>query len=282
MTQDLEPNDPDRDGDRRCDPLESQLMEQSWSESKGSGVAGVIVFLLLCLVLFVAVTKLFGRTVSSKFCPCGCDHSVEMVASIDMLDNDPALLEIERILAIQAEREHLVGYITEAMVTHRLRLMDLATQKLGQAPPLPKPSSRALVLRQSRMNLPPVADDRIQVRTEMIAYGDYREEIRGKEKHYPASFRLWVEATNLTSDALTLAPPTLASQVPLPVSRWFVEDTVGQPFDGRLKAGETKSLLVIGDMGEPIKAGAEFDVNVRFDELDIPIRVRTRDSSGSV
>jgi hypothetical protein len=218
----------------------------------------------------------------NNLCPCGCDQSEAMAADIDKLDKEPALIEIERILKIQAKREHLIGYITEAMITHRLRLLDLATQKMGQAPPLPKPSARALALRQSRNKRPAVTNNRLQVRTEMIAYGDYREKIQGKDKHYPAAFRLWMEVTNLTGEPLTLAAPTLASSVPLPVSRWFLEDTTGMPFDGRLKRGETKSILVIGDMGEPIKAGVEFDVNVRFDTLEIPIHVYTRDSSSSI
>jgi hypothetical protein len=205
-----------------------------------------------------------------------------MAADIDKLDKEPALIEIERILKIQAKREHLIGYITEAMITHRLRLLDLATQKMGQAPPLPKPSARALALRQSRNKRPAVTNNRLQVRTEMIAYGDYREKIQGKDKHYPAAVRLWMEVTNLTGEPLTLAAPTLASSVPLPVSRWFLEDTTGTPFDGRFKRGETKSILVIGDMGEPIKAGVEFDVNVRFDTLEIPIHVYTRESSSSI
>src|SRR5512134_492570 len=63
-------------------------------------------------------------------CPCGCDRSETMAAELRTGKADDASSAIERSLATISERE-AAGYITERMVLHRLRLLDLEREMVG-------------------------------------------------------------------------------------------------------------------------------------------------------
>lgn len=65
-------------------------------------------------------------------CPCGCDRSDEMLAEVGSLKPGEALTVIAKALASIAERERL-GYVTEHMLSHRIRLLDLADEIQGRS-----------------------------------------------------------------------------------------------------------------------------------------------------
>ncbi len=60
-------------------------------------------------------------------CPCGCDRSEQKVAELRDQEKDVALDGIAKALESIAERE-LLGYVTELLIVHRLRLLQLAEE----------------------------------------------------------------------------------------------------------------------------------------------------------
>jgi len=206
-------------------------------------------------------------------CPCGCDHSEAMAAELRDEGGEVAVDAIEATLEIIAEREG-AGYITEAMVEHRLRLLDVRRDLVHAS--FGEPASRfgrvALVGSAS-----PVMDNgRLRVRTELMAHGEATEVVRGHDKRVRASFRLGMEIQNTSGTRLTLEEPTLVGRVAFPVSRWYVLGGDGEPWDGVIDAGDEKWINVIGYLGEPVQPGTELEASVRFDSLVIPVSARAR------
>lgn len=204
-------------------------------------------------------------------CPCGCDHSEEMTAELAARGGDEARSAIGAALHTIAERED-AGYITEAMVQHRLRLMRLASDIDGTSSM--KPSRRYLPPRTSdararRGELPVAESDSVRVQSELIVHGETTEFIGERPKLLRACFRLWLHVENLSDEARTVKQPTLAGKVSLPVSRWYIEDSPGDPWDGSLAPGERQSVLAIGYLGTPVKPAAKLDVSVVFESLQI-------------
>ena len=207
-------------------------------------------------------------------CPCSCDHSQELASELEALGGEEALERIDDTLAIIAERED-AGFVTEAMVSHRLRLLDLAA-KLGMPSFFDHTLWSRNADRAQRGGLLPVDGDGLRVRSELVVHGEKTETIRGKPKLQRACFRLWLEVENTSDEPRVLQVPALQANVPLPVSRWYIEDSEGREWSGALAAREKASVLVIGYVGEPIPPGAEIQATIELESLEIPVTTRAR------
>jgi uncharacterized protein DUF4412 len=213
-------------------------------------------------------------------CPCGCDRSEAMVADLSQEAPTSALDTIDETLAIIAERED-AGYITEAMIQHRLRLLALrasvgqtgATGRQapsgGRGVPLPKNG-------RGRRLSPVVDNAELRVQGEMTAHGEATEVVRGREKLLRPSFRIGLEIENVSGAAVTLETPVVEGGVGFPVSRWYVLGGDGRPWDGTLAAGQQRSVNVIGYLGEPVKPGTELDATVHLGSLALRTTARAR------
>src|SRR5262245_4411294 len=88
----------------------------------------LIVFLVVAVLGIVGVIVLSGvmerkrarDDANKEGCPCNCDRSVAMAAEVRAQGGEPGLRAIDESLATISERER-GGYITEAMIEHRLR-----------------------------------------------------------------------------------------------------------------------------------------------------------------
>lgn len=209
------------------------------------------------------------RTELKEGCPCGCDRSEALVAELRSEAPDDAKDAIEATLDIIGERER-GGYITEAMVEHRLRLLDLR-RELGAGGVSPRFESAVF-----RDDDPVTENAALRVRTELMAHGRATELVRGREKEVRASFRLGMEIENLSGTKLTLGEPTLEGRVGLPVSRWYVVGTAGERWDGVLEAGDKKSVNVIGYLAEPVPPGTDIDATIQLEGLVMHAHARAR------
>ncbi len=70
------------------------------------------------------------RAKDTEGCPCGCDRSAKMAADLRKAHEDVAPKAIEKSRMTIGEREN-VGYITERIVQHRLRLLELVEELQG-------------------------------------------------------------------------------------------------------------------------------------------------------
>ena len=210
-------------------------------------------------------------------CPCGCDHSVAMAEELREQGGAPALAHIDRTLLIIAERED-EGYITEAQIEHRLRMLALERElgaNVGTAAPN-RPAMRAIESESAREALPAAEDASLRVRSDLYVHGQTTEIVDGREKELRAAYRLWLQIENRTDRALTVESPAIASSVPFPVSRWYLAGTAGEPWDGVLGPGETKTVHVIGYLGEPVLPGTELDASFRVGTLTVDTHARAR------
>jgi len=188
-------------------------------------------------------------------CPCGCDHSEAMVDALRASSPADALAEARRSLATIAEREAL-GYVTDAMVEHRLRLRALERDVAGGHPAATFPLSPAASgLRKARGALPITRGSDLALRSELVAFGATTELVDGREKDLPACFRLWLDLENTSNTALVIERPALAGSVRFDVRRWYVEDDDGAPWSVALGPGERRAVLVIGYIDEPLDPG---------------------------
>ena len=198
-------------------------------------------------------------------CPCGCDHSREMVTELEGVAPEEALTATRRSLAVIGEREE-AGYITEAMVEHRLRLRDLESKLSAEAEHFPpEPSMRAQPLRDAREAAEETKLDGLAVREELVVFGETLETVKGRPKQLFPCFRLWLSLENTTSDRRRVPRPEIVGDVGFDVRRWYVEGTDGEPWDGWLDPGERKSVLVIGYIDQPIQPGASVEADVELD-----------------
>lgn len=205
-------------------------------------------------------------------CPCGCDHSEELVSELRGQDRGEALVTARSSLATIGEREQL-GYVTEAMVAHRLRLRSLEAELLapGEAPFTMPLDPRALELRAEREGQAARFQGDLAVRTELLVFGATTELVRGRRKDLRACFRLWLGLTNLGSTGLTLALPRLEGEAgaTFDVRRWYEEDGDGSPWDGSLDPGEERSILVVGYLNERVQPGTS--VRARYAVGDVAL-----------
>jgi hypothetical protein len=256
------------------------------SKHPGALLVCAIALVVLAAVLAFLVTKHHGHDFGTydaseegEGCPCGCDHSEAMVAVLRDEEETPALGTIEETLTIIAKRED-AGYITEAMVQHRLRMLalkaSLAPASRRETPaeddrgvPLPAPG------RARRMS-PAVEDDGLFARCEMTAHGEATEVVRGREKRLRPSFRVGLELENTRGAAITLDAPVVEGREGFPVSRWYLLGGDGRPWDGVIAAGQKKSVNVIGYLGERVQPGAKLDATVHLGSLVLHAATRAR------
>jgi hypothetical protein len=195
-----------------------------------------------------------------------------MTAELRDEGGEPALREIENTLEIIAARED-GGYVTEAMVEHRLRLLGLRGDLLGASPS----GDRGVPMRRApSLRTPVVEGGSLRVRVELSAHGEATEIVRGHAKRLRPSFRLGMEIENVTAATVTVEAPTLEAREGFPVSRWYLVGGDGRAWDGVVEAGETKVVNVIGYLGEPVQPGAKLDPTVRFESLVLHASTRAR------
>lgn len=208
-------------------------------------------------------------------CPCGCDHSEAMAAELKEQSAPEALDAIARTLAIIAEREDR-GFITEAMVEHRLRLSKLGAE-LGRAW-FPRPAHLAEVTaaRAIRAGLPFQEGDGLRVRHQLVTHAETTELVGGLPKLHRACFLLWLEVDNTSGTPRRLERPQVRGAVPFEITRWYVEDGDGHPFDGHLSPGERRSLLVIGYLGDALAPGDRVNGIVELGNLSFTATSRAR------
>jgi hypothetical protein len=195
-------------------------------------------------------------------CPCGCDRSEKMVAELAAQGDAKALATARRSLAAIGEREH-AGYITEAMVQHRLRLRALEA-RLDPADEVFRPalSSPARARRDARAKLPAITADELVISQELLVFGATTERVNGRDKDLRPCFTLWLSLRNTGDERRTLAQPELSGSVPFAVKRWYLEDTDGSPWDGILEPGKRRSVMVIGYVDENTAPGTSVRASV--------------------
>lgn len=205
---------------------------------------------------------------SSGGCPCGCDHSEGMAAELRSEPRDVALASIDDSLRTIGDRED-AGYITERMIEHRLRLLDLGRELRRTS------GVRFTKVPTIRAPIAGKAND-VNVLADLLVHGDTVEIIHGREKPLRASFVLRLDVANASAHDVTLHAPTLEGSVALPVSRWYVVGGDGTAWDGVMKAGEKKLVHVIGYVGAPLRPGTHVDATFRFESLTVAANVRAR------
>lgn len=198
-------------------------------------------------------------------CPCGCDRSEDLVDELRGLPRGEALASARRSLATIGEREQL-GYVTEAMVQHRLRLKAFEAELLvpGEAAFEVGLHPRTPELRAARMQQTPRTAGDLAVRSELLVFGATTEIVGGRSKDLKPCFRLWLRLENQGSQARTLPRPTVHGEPgTFDVRRWYLEDGDGAAWDGVLPPGEARSVLLVGDLDAPVQPGQP--VTARWD-----------------
>lgn len=195
-------------------------------------------------------------------CPCGCDKSEAMVASLELAGDDTARGAVAFALDTIAERED-AGYITEAMVEHRLRLRSTRPEVTSPAHGSRPPGTTA-------------ENASVRLGTELIVHGETTERIHGRDKLLRSCFLLRMEIENRSDEDQSFEPPVIEANMSLPVSRWYLAGTDGEPWDGKVRAGDKKLVHVIGYTGKPIAPGTTIDASVTFAALAVDTHVRAR------
>ena len=204
-------------------------------------------------------------------CPCGCDRSEDLVGELRGLERGEALASARQSLATIGEREQL-GYVTEAMVEHRLRLKALEAELLlpGEAAFQVPLDPRAKALRSARMERIPRIEGELAIRSELLVFGATTEIVRGRSKDLKPCFRLWLRLENRGARARTLPMPALhGAPGTFDVRRWYVEDGDGSAWDGSLAPGEERSVLLVGYLDGPIQPGAPVTARVEVGGISI-------------
>lgn len=187
-----------------------------------------------------------------------------MVTELEGIAPDHALAEARRSLAVIAEREH-AGYITDAMVVHRLRLRELERARSTEEDPFhARIGAEARVLFDARARRAPRRVGGLTLRDELLVFGATVDVVDGRPKELAPCFRLWLSLENASTEKVVVTRPTLSGSVRFDVRRWYVEGTDGAPWDGVLAPGEEKSVLLIGYIAEAIAPGALVDASFSF------------------
>jgi Zn-finger nucleic acid-binding protein len=209
------------------------------------------------------------RAKGEEGCPCGCDHSVALADEVRKQDPITARSTIDHALRTIAAREE-VGYVTERMIQHRLRLLHLAAEMGIDAPPrLARPLGRCVGAH--------VENDRLRACSALVVHGERVEIVAGHRKLITPSFRLWLEIENRSDRDRVVAMPSLrAAAARLPTSRWYLEGGRGDAWDGALRAGETVRVNVIGDIPERLRPETVVDATIDLDGLVLGARDEAR------
>lgn len=211
------------------------------------------------------------RARQEEGCPCGCDRSAKMAAD---LRNKPqaAPAAIAKSLVTIGEREN-VGYITERMVQHRLRLLGLAEElHVDTSSALGRVSGS-----RDRCKVASVEDGTLRVCPELVVHGERTETVDEHDKLIESCFRLWLEIENLTGQPRTLAPASIdGGAVHFPVSRWYREGGRGEPWDGVVGAREKVRVNVIGYIPEHIAPGTAIEAAIAVGALRLRASTEAR------
>ena len=201
-------------------------------------------------------------------CPCQCDRSEDMANELRSRNGEEAHAAIDESLRTIAEREAL-GYVTEAMIQHRLRLLDLEREL--------EPSTAGARL-VPHAGLPidqrAVEDASLRARMELVVHGQINEWVNDRQKLQSACFVLSMEIENLKGDERLVRKPTIEASVSFPISRWYVRGSMGEPWDGKLEPREKKSVYAIGYLGSAVSPKTKVDADIHFESLSV--RTSTR------
>jgi hypothetical protein len=185
-----------------------------------------------------------------------------MAAELRAEDPASALDAIGDALGTIAARED-GGYVTEAMVEHRLRMLGLSVE-LG----MPSAGTRGLALSSTSCvsgSSEWVVAGPLRVRAELSAHGQSVETVRGHEKPIRASFRVGLAIENTGHERLTLEAPSVdGSPIGMPVTRWYLLGSDGRPWDGVIEGGGSRCVNAIGYLPEPAPPGTRLDATVRL------------------
>jgi hypothetical protein len=209
-------------------------------------------------------------------CPCQCDRSQAMARELRDLKGAGALDAIQRSLDTIAERE-AAGYVTDAMISHRLRLLGVRAELGGDG----AFHGDGFHHRAGRQ-LHPIADGNLRVGMELIVHGQTTEWVNGREKPLRPCFLLVLELENAAAAPRMVKAPEVVTHVPLPVSRWYVKGEAGTPWSGRLAAKERKTVHVIGYVGGDLAPAAKVEATVRFESSTFHATTRARSRWNSV
>ena len=211
------------------------------------------------------------RVIGEEGCPCGCDRSAKMAADLRMA-REAAPAAIEKSLVTIGEREN-VGYITERMVQHRLRLLDLSEELHVE----PSSALGQVSRSRDRCKVATVEDGRLRVCPELVVHGERTEIVAGHDKLIESCFRLWLEIENLTGEERTLAPASIdGGAVHFPVSRWYREGGRGEAWNGVLGAREKVRVNVIGYIPEHVAPGTAITAAISVDALRLGASTEAR------
>jgi hypothetical protein len=144
-------------------------------------------------------------------CPCGCDRSAAMTAELRERGGDAAQGAILATLKTIAERED-AGYITEAMLEHRLRLLDLRAEldPAGSVTTL-GPRDRGVPPAEPRRHgeLPMAQDTALRVTAELLAHGETTELVAAARSSFArASCSAWSWKTSAANGCDSARPPS--------------------------------------------------------------------------
>jgi hypothetical protein len=187
-----------------------------------------------------------------------------MAAELRTRKPDDALSAVQSSLSTIAERE-AAGYITERMVQHRLRLLDLERELTPSAPRIDLVS----LDRSSWNELRTVRDERLRASMQLIVHGRTTEWVDNREKPLSACFVLRMQIENLADERRTLGKPEILAAVPFPVSRWYLFGGDGAEWDGVLEPLAVRSAHAIGYLGDAVRPGTRVHAEVRFEGLTL-------------
>lgn len=204
-------------------------------------------------------------------CPCGCDRSEELLGELAVAGPEAGLAVARASLATIAERER-AGYVTDAMIEHRLRLR--AFERTHADAPGPderafREGPSATAARRATLASFDLGD--LTVTPELLVFGRTVEHVRGREKELPPAFRLWLSIENRSHARRVVERPALRSDVPLDTRRWYLEGADGEPWDGALAAGERRDVLLIGWIDAPLDPGSQLAAELSVEGARLPL-----------
>ncbi len=214
------------------------------------------------------------RAKGEEGCPCGCDRSKAMAAELRTKDDRSALARIDETLATIALREN-AGYVTERMVQHRLRMLDVAREIESRS--LVPATERPAPAVASRCTTPKAEGHGLRICPSLALHGERIEIVKGEEKLIESSYRLWLEIENLGDAARAIAPPVLPStNAGLPVARWTRTGPAGSPCDCRPPAPETVRVNVIGTIPGHVAPGTHVSVSIALEAIELRVETDAR------
>lgn len=175
-----------------------------------------------------------------------------------------------RSLAAIAERED-AGYITLAMVEHRVRMLSVAGHFVLDIPARPfAPAPTG--------DQPPTAreDARLRVAADLVVHGEHSEIVLGREKLLHAAYRVHLQLENTSDQSVTVSRPKITGNKAFDFARWYVLGTEGQPWNGRLAPHTKLSVYVIGGTGFEVRPGDDVQATLVIDDIELALATKAR------